>query len=80
MNKHTERHSIKELGGRDEVGKDVKEFQEKGRDVRKENIRRKVWNAEVTEGTILRRAKPKPSILEEGSKRVAVYARESTKS
>ena len=80
MNKHTERHSIKELGGRDEVGKDVKEFQEKGRDVRKENIRRKVWNAEVTEGTILRRAKPKPSILEEGSKRVAVYARVSTKS
>lgn len=47
---------------------------------RKEDIRRRVQNAAVVEGAVFRKAKPKPSIMDEGAKSVAVYARVSTKS
>lgn len=43
-------------------------------------IRQRVNNATVPEGTIFRKAKPKPSINDTDEKVVAVYARVSTKS
>lgn len=43
-------------------------------------IRQRVQNASVPEGTIFRKAKPKPSINDTDEKVVAVYARVSTKS
>lgn len=53
-------------------------------DADKENIkaytRNRVRNAHVGENVVFRPAKPKPTISDEGFKRVAVYARVSTKS
>ena len=43
-------------------------------------IRQRVQNASVPEGTIFRKARPKPSINDTDEKVVAVYARVSTKS
>lgn len=43
-------------------------------------IRRRVQGASVPEGTIFRKARPKPSINDTDEKEVAVYARVSTKS
>lgn len=54
--------------------------QDADREDRKAYIRNRVKNAKVPEGTIFRPAKPKPSIMDTGEKRVAVYARVSTKS
>ena len=46
----------------------------------KEYTRKRVQNYRVTEGTVFKPAKPKPTIMDTGHKRVAVYARVSTKS
>lgn len=54
--------------------------QDADREDRKTYIRNRVKNAKVPEGTIFRPAKPKPSIMDTEEKRVAVYARVSTKS
>lgn len=54
--------------------------QDADREDRKAFIRNRVKNAKVPEGTIFRPAKPKPSIMDTGEKKVAVYARVSTKS
>jgi len=54
--------------------------QDADREDRKAYIRNRVKNAKVPEGAIFRPAKPKPSIMDTGEKRVAVYARVSTKS
>lgn len=54
--------------------------QDADREDRKSYIRNRVKNAKVPEGTIFRPAKPKPSIMDTEEKRVAVYARVSTKS
>lgn len=54
--------------------------QDADREIYKANIRKRVWNARVTEGTVFKPAKPKPQISDAGEKRVSVYARVSTKS
>ena len=54
--------------------------QDADREVYKANVRRRVWNARVTEGTVFKPAKPKPQISDAGEKKVSVYARVSTKS
>ncbi len=46
----------------------------------KEYTRNRIRNAFVPEGTIFKPAKPKPTIMDDTHKRVAVYARVSTKS
>lgn len=80
MDENMERHSIKELGEKAEIGKNVKAIRGMDRQGRKEDIRQRVRNAAITEGTVFRKAKPKPSIMDKGSKSVAVYARVSTES
>ena len=80
MGEHMEMRSIEEMEEKDGAGKHVTTVQDMERKERKEYIRRRVQNAAVTEGTVFRKAKPKPSIMDEGSKSVAVYARVSTKS
>lgn len=50
------------------------------REERKSYTRQRVRNSTVPEGTIFIPAKPKPSISDKSEKRVAVYARVSTKS
>lgn len=80
MDEHMERRSIEESEEKDETDSPTKAAQNMDREGRKEDIRRRVQNAAVTEGTVFRKAKPKPSIMDEGSKTVAVYARVSTKS
>ena len=54
--------------------------QDADREAYKNTIRKRVWNARVTEGTVFKPAKPRPRINDDGKKRVAVYARVSTKS
>lgn len=54
--------------------------QDADREDRKTYIRNRVKNAKVPEGAIFRPAKPKPSIMDTAEKKVAVYARVSTKS
>jgi len=54
--------------------------QDADREDRKAYIRNRVKNAKVPEGAIFRPAKPKPSIMDTAEKKVAVYARVSTKS
>lgn len=80
MDEHMEKHLMEEPEEKEGAGKPVKAVQGMERKEKKENIRRRVQNAAVTEGTVFRKAKPKPSIMDEGSKSVAVYARVSTKS
>ncbi len=80
MDEHMEKRLMEEPEEKDRAGKPVKAAQGMERKGRKEDIRRRVQNAAVTEGTVFRKAKPKPSIMDGGSKSVAVYARVSTKS
>lgn len=79
MDGHMEKRLIEEPEGKGGAGKPAKVAQDMERKERKEDIRRRVQNAAVTEGTVFRKAKPKPSIMDKGSKNVAVYARVSTR-
>ncbi len=58
----------------------VRKLQNSDREGRKVYTRSRIRNAQIPEGTIFYRARPKPSISDEGEKMVAVYARVSTKS
>ena len=54
--------------------------QDADREIIKANIRRRVWSSNASPKAQFIPAKPLPSVQDEGQKRVAVYARVSTKS
>ena len=54
--------------------------QDADREIVKSNIRRRVWTSNASAKAQFIPAKPLPSVQDEGEKRVAVYARVSTKS
>ena len=54
--------------------------QDADREIIKANIRRRVWSSNASPKAQFIPAKPLPTVQDEGQKRVAVYARVSTKS